>query len=179
MIVISVVGLQFTGSTLLFNMLRFICQKKKFKFKSFLVREENDIKISDDYDYIIIKCHKFFEKLQEKSNIIFLPQRDIRDSIITLMKRRQLPFEKAIEHYKNTSLSYYYEWKKYENFQFSYEIYMKNKSKYTKYILNTIKIKLNDQELKELLNNCEKLKENLIKINGKFEKSNYNIFIFF
>ena len=174
--VISVVGLQHCGSTLLFNLISFILRKKNKTFKTICFNKQRDFRrIPPKYDYLLVKSHVFIPKLQKISNIIFIPKRDIRDSLITHMKRKKFGFRRALRHYKNTSLKYYWQWIKHKHFKFKYEGYMKNKKTNIERIINIIGFEFDNKQkiINELLIECNNLKKNLVKKNGKFVKSNY------
>jgi hypothetical protein len=125
---IAVVGMRQSGSTALYNMIRYI-----FTSNDIAVYGEVD----DEYDPLckkaqaspvhIRKGHAYSSSVNEWSDYIFVTKRDLRDSVASSIRKKGKPIgDKDIIAHCHRLIEAYSEWEKYANYIFSYELFMKN-----------------------------------------------------
>ncbi len=84
-LLITIGGMTKSGSTGLFNLVRWICEENNIRVASFLGK--NYLKGADQYDVLVQKTHHVFD--WERADIILAPKRDVRDCVAS--KRRRSP----------------------------------------------------------------------------------------
>lgn len=144
--VILVVGMCQSGSTLLFNILRFMLEKKYQVYSCHYSDYDHDKACYADY--VIIKTHKHHIKLHSMADFIFTTKRDLRDTISSAKKRWPKTFnttQKLIDrgHYNIHLLDI---WKEYANYIFKYEAYFSNEDKIIREIGKHLNVKDIDTE---------------------------------
>lgn len=158
--VISVVGPTQSGSTMLFNLLRFIYMDT-YKVDSCWVADY----IKGNYsecDILIVKCHAFREILQKDSDEIFLPIRDLRDCVISTAKRKGLKGQKMPSlsikwrigkfiRFIHKNIDYFESWENDATYILKYEDFKADPSKGLKAIANHLSISLTDEDVREVL----------------------------
>jgi hypothetical protein len=119
---VLVAGMEQSGSTLLFNIIRQIFLQKTIELYSCFY---TDYVLSNYKDYQLVKIHNYNENIKNWARVIITTRRDIRDAIASHIRRygRYIPVE-AIHHRLMTD---YYGWEKVSNYEFVYEKYMNNK----------------------------------------------------
>jgi len=136
--IVSIVGPQHCGSTMLYNTVRIIFNHARLNFETFLFQPGHDCENK------IIKCHGFDVNIAEISHHIFMPIRDVRDSALTAIKRYPDTFTSndIILEFCLNSVKTANDW---ENLStvFIYEKYMENKSFYVDSIISTLGLKIN------------------------------------
>lgn len=170
MIIISVVGTTQSGSTLLFNLCRFMCEELKKTFDSCWIREFKKGNYKKDVDYLIVKAHGYDDSLRKRSDYIFLPVRDVRDCAISAFNRGfiQRDIKNMIAHMEK-NVMFYERWKQYSTCIFRYESYMTNKDSTLRFLLDEIDVKLNNEQVTNIL----KKSDNMLKDKSIVKKDNH------
>jgi hypothetical protein len=165
--IISVVGPTQSGSTLLFNLLRFILEKD-YIIDSCWISDFKLKKFNRQCDYLIVKAHGYDEYLKNSSQYIFLPVRDVRDSAISRAKRDGYKSEKfksgnrkwnilAFKNNMNHNIDLINKWKSYTTYIFKYEDYMLSKEKMLGALCNNINRSLTKADIENIILQSEQL----------------------
>lgn len=158
--IISVVGPTQSGSTLIFNLLRFLYQKEN-TVSSCWVSEYKKGSF-DPCDVLIVKCHGFQEILKNDSDEIFLPLRDLRDTAISRARRKgfkginkpQFSFKWRLGKfvtYMHKNIQLFNIWKEYSTYTFHYEKFKRDEREGLKSIAAHLSIEVNDKIIDEIL----------------------------
>ncbi|MBA43118.1 MAG: hypothetical protein CMF62_03800 [Magnetococcales bacterium] len=174
--IISVVGPTQSGSTLLFNLIRFILQNF-YVIDSCWVESFKKGEYDKNCEYLIVKAHGYDQELKNKSDLIFLPIRDFRDSAISHAKR----FGNNSDVYKKNNnkfnvkfymknikdnIELFSKWKEYSNYIFNYEEYTKNNKKIIDEICHKFSLNLNQDQIDTVLKKSVELhkSKNIVKV---------------
>jgi len=171
--IIIVAGMCQSGSTLLFNLIRFILESKNNKVYSCHYSNFDYLQACDS-DYTIIKTHKHHIKLHTMADFIFVTQRDLRDTICSAKRRWPKLFNtpQKLVNRGHHNISVYNDWKDYANFDFIYEKYMKEPNKMIERIGRILNIK--DVDSIAVKNKTDGLFEMKIPERDDFDDSVYS-----
>lgn len=152
---VGVVGMQQSGSTLLFNLVRFICDEMKISCHSAWLDGKFDKKKLELYKVIVVKVHDPNLWLKENADLLLLPMRDLRDASISYSARVKNTWT-VEEHLKNmmTNIRFYNAWSGLPMSQtFIYEKYMEDRASWIRKLAKLLKIQrdLSDDQIKNIL----------------------------
>ena len=148
---ILVVGMHKSGSTALFNIIRFCFIGRGDSIYSTWYgnyNEKNRKKIN------LVKIHNFDESLKDWADIIFNPKRGIRDSMSS--NKRCLAEIRPWDKYDFEELlvrvaKQYASWKPYADYEFVYEDFIDNPTKIISEIAETLCVSVNPQNIYDSL----------------------------
>lgn len=153
MLYICIVGTHQTGSTRLFNLVRFIYESKGLRVHScwdYKGLYDN----SNEYDVIINKVHDTDYDNLSKYDIVLLPIRHLIDAAISLNVKSKWPYLKSCM----SNINLYNKFEDKCNFIFRYEDYSHNYIQhFSSKILN---IKLTTSIVNEIMDNLENMLKN-------------------
>ena len=144
-------GMERSGSTLLFNILRLICnQQSKAVCSSWIGDFRNIFEKSDIY---VIKSHKLYPQLLSDKTKLFYTFRDIRDVIVSLQK---LGSEVTYEKIK-IMLKEYEKAKTFNALMIKYEDFVGNKDMWIQKIADKLLFDIEISKIKANLPKVEKV----------------------
>lgn len=174
-----IVGTVQSGSTRIFNMIRIISEIRNLKCYSSLL----DNNFDSNYDVIVHKTHDLEDtSILKNYDYVILPLRDFRDSYISSIQRTKNRGKNVninLSHVKS-NINIFRKFKKFNPVVFKYEDYNFN---YVKVFIHKIKIALNDNNIRILMNKLDKLLVNKNVINddtsNDFKESNQETINFY
>jgi len=156
---VLVAGMQKSGSTALFNIIRlcFIESGSVPHSSWYHFYEPKNISV-----HHVVKVHALEEDFREWADIIFTAKRDIRDSMSSakrclkeFMPKGDYDFDEVLK----LNTGYYFDWKPYSDYEFVYEDYTTNHTKVIAEIAEKLGVSINPKEvyskLIDLTYNCK------------------------
>lgn len=167
---VVVAGAKHVGSTMLVNIIRYILDEVlKTHYISYTTSgkinaDGKNIPINKGYDYTILKIHRFARVLLERSDLVFIPIRDIRDVSISAWKRNKASrnIEDQIQNMKK-NIMFFNSWKKNDSSLtpktviFKYEKYKSNEQEGIRFVTKQLDIILNYQQIDQVVNKVNNL----------------------
>jgi len=152
---IVVVGMFRAGSTVLFNMIRYMLIEEygKDEVYSCYYPKRNPKK---EKKYVVMKQHDFDAGLLEESDMVFTTRRDIRDVVASLIRRDGRHRWKSIPKVCQWAKDCYDGWKKHSTYEFVYERYKANPLKVIKEVGAILNIDCKARKIQEKLEALKK-----------------------
>jgi hypothetical protein len=122
--IVSIVGPTQCGSTLLFNLTRFLYEANQVSMDSCWVDDYANGQYDAHADVLVVKVHSMDINVLQKADIILLPLRDLRDAALSHMMRfKDADWMNSILE----NINIFSEWEMYATYIFYYETYQQNK----------------------------------------------------
>lgn len=152
---ISVVGPTQSGSTLLFNLLRFVYLELGQTVASCWYEDYFTHNYRRHTDVLIVKIHKWSPQLKMRSDHLFMPIRDVRDAAISGATRYEKgkDFQYLYAHMA-LNIALYHKWKPYAKL-FVYEQFVADRIAGLQSVIETLGVELTEEQMERVLKNSE------------------------
>lgn len=142
---ILVAGMHKSGSTALFNIIRF-CFEDVYSSWCGYYNEKNEAKTH------LLKTHAYSKELRDWADIIFTTKRDMKDSISSakrFLTTENIPYD--FNEYLKLNTKYYNDWKEYSDYEFVYERYIEDPIKIITEISSVLGVSIDAEKVYSML----------------------------
>ena len=136
---ILVAGMRHSGSTALFNAIRYIFESSGIEYQSGYSETDEFKKLVIHTDSVrIIKAHEMRDDLVDSADFIFTTKRDLRDTVASASRRnfKLLNQLGGCINYGKYNCMLHMLWNGYSNFEFDFENYIENEVNELERIIN-------------------------------------------
>lgn len=153
-------GMGLAGSTLCFNICRFICEELEFSYSTYLgVDKREGKKNKNDKTIHIHKSHYYNNKFKGNDFFNIFVVRDLRDTVSSMKRKTPNKWNGNEIGCADYNMGYYKSWNgKKKDFIFKYENYKSKPFETIKEITKQLGIEFSDDQIKSVHNNAENLK---------------------
>lgn len=156
--IVAVVGPRQSGSTLLFNLVRWILASQGITHDACGIQAYKMGLYSKDVECLIVKSHNFDQELLDASSVVLLPIRDFRDCAISFHQRfKSLRCTSDIIGYVLDNMKQYEDWEPHDDYIFNYERYMESKNQHIRDIADILKVQLTDEDIMNIIKQSTEL----------------------